>query len=271
MHLLRPILSAAVLALSLTGSSLAATNATDAGRRLAQAVYDAPNGDDFASRAKMTLTEKGRPPRAREMYTLRIDRGDGERWSLTRFTQPSDIDGVGLLTKDYPGDENDQWLFLPALNRVRRVSSSRKGGRFVGSDIFFEDLRDREVDMDRHVFKGEEKLGKLTTKVLVSEPVDADNSAYTRRISWIHPQTLIPLRVDYYQSHSKNPVKRLTVKRIKRIQGIWTVLDSAMTDLDTGHVTRITQTAVKYNQGVPERLFTSQALADDSAEAPYRP
>lgn len=270
MHLLRPLLSTAVLALSLTGSGLA-DNASDAGRKLAQAVYDAPNGDDFASRARMTLTEKGRAPRKREMYTLRIDRGGGERWSLTRFTKPSDIDGVGLLTRDYPGDRNDQWLYLPALDRVRRVSSSRKGGRFVGSDIFFEDLRDREVDMDRHIFKGVGKLGKLKTKVLISEPVDAGNSVYTRRISWIHPKTLIPLRVDYFQAHSKRPVKRLSVKRIKRIQGIWTVLDSAMTDLKTGHVTRITQTAVKYNQGIPERLFTSQALADDSAEARYRP
>jgi len=270
MYFLRPILSAAVLALSLAGSGLADTTA-DAGRKLAQAVYDAPNGDDFASRARMTLTEKGRSSRKREMYTLRIDRGKGERWSLTRFTKPSDIDGVGLLTKDYPGDQNDQWLYLPALDRVRRVSSSRKGGRFVGSDIFFEDLRDREVDMDRHIFKGKGKLGKLTTQILISEPVDADNSVYTKRVSWIHPRTLIPLRVDYYQSHSKKPVKRLSVKRIKRIQGIWTVLDSTMTDLETGHVTRITQTAVKYNQKIPERLFTSQALADDSAEARYRP
>lgn len=270
MQLLRPIFKVAAIALVLTGPGLA-DNADVAGRKLAQAVYDAPNGDDFASRAVMTLTEKGREPRKREMYTLRIDRGGGERWLLSRFSKPSDIKGVGLLTRDYPGDENDQWLYLPALDRVRRVSSSRKGGRFVGSDLFFEDLRDREVDMDRHRLKGTGKLGKLSTKVLVSEPVDPGNSVYNRRISWIHPKTLIPLRIDYYQSRSKKPVKRLMVKRIKRIQGFWTVLDSTMTDLRTGHKTRITQKAVKYNQGIPKRLFTSQALADESAETRFRP
>jgi len=79
------------------------------------------------------------------------------------------------------------------------------------------------------------------------------------------------LRVDLYQAHSKQPVKRLSVKRIKRIQGFWTVLDSSMEDLETGHETRIIQSAVKYNQKIPDRLFTSQALADDSAEAPFRP
>ena len=270
MQFLRPFLSVAVLAFGFAGVSLADT-AADAGRKLAQAVYDAPAGDDFASRAVMTLTEKGRSPRKREMFTLMADRGGGERWSLTRFTKPSDIRGVGLLTKDYPGDQNDQWLYLPALDRVRRVSSSRKGGRFVGSDLFFEDLRDREVNMDRHHFKGEQKLGKLTTRVLISEPVDPDNSAYTKRVSWIHPKTLIPLRVDFYQARSKKPTKRLSVKRLKRIQGFWTVLDSTMTDLKSGHVTRITQKSVKYNQGIPARLFTSQALADDSAEARFRP
>jgi len=270
MQLLRLTLTAVAITFSLTGPCFA-DSADEAGRKLAQAVYDAPNGDDFASRAIMTLTEKGREPRKREMYTLRTDRGGGERWLLTRFTKPSDIDGVGLLTKDYPGDDNDQWLYLPALDRVRRVSSSRKGGRFVGSDLFFEDLRDREVHMDKHRLKGDGKIGKLSTKVLISEPVDAENSVYTRRVSWVHPKTLIPLRVDFYQSHSDEPVKRLTVKRIKRIQGFWTVLDSSMIDLKTGHTTRITQTSVKYNQNIPERLFTSQALADDSAESRFRP
>jgi len=271
MHFFRPML---VLALVL-GPALAGTAmgdaAADAGRELAQAVYDAPNGDDFASRAVMTLTEKGRAPRKRVMYTLRVDRGGGERWSLTRFKSPSDIKGVGVLTKDYAGDKNDQWLYLPALDRVRRVSSSRKGGRFVGSDLFFEDLRDREVGMDSHRLQGKGKVGKLVCNILVSKPIDADNSVYTKRISWIHPKTLIPLRVDLYQAHSEYPVKRLTVRRIKRIQGFWTVLDSTMADLESGHVTRITQSTVKYNQKVPDRLFTSQSLADDSAEARYRP
>lgn len=263
-----PILIVGTLLLDPCGTAIAET---DAARELAQAVYDAPNGNDLASRATMTLTEKGRSPRKREMYTLGLDRGEGERWSLTRFTKPSDIRGVGLLTKDYPGDRNEQWLYLPALDRVRRVSSSRKGGRFVGSDLFFEDLRDREVGMDRHRLAGEEKVGKMTTKVLISEPVDPKSSVYTKRISWVHPKTLIPLRVDFYQRRSDKPVKRLRVKRLKRIQGFWTVLDSTMTDLRSGHVTRITQSAVKYNQGIPAQLFTSQALADDGAETRFRP
>ncbi len=268
---MRRIATLALMGLLTLGSTGAVYAANAQGRALAQAVYDAPSGDDFASRAIMTLTEKGHQPRTREMFTLRLDRGPTERWSLTRFTRPSDIRGVGLLTKDYPGDENDQWLYLPALDRVRRVSSGRKGGRFVGSDLFFEDLRDREVGMDHHTLKGEGKVGKLVCKILESVPVDPDNSVYSKRVAWVHPGTLTPLRVDLYQAHSNKPIKRAEVKRLKRIQGIWTILDSTMTDLDSGHVTRVTQKTVKYNQGIPERLFTSQALADESGELRFRP
>ena len=125
--------------------------------------------------------------------------------------------------------------------------------------------------MDHHRLQGEGKLGKLVCKILVSTPTDPDNSVYTKRVSWVHPATLIPLRVDYYQAHSKEPSKRLSVQRIKRIQGYWTVLDSTMLDLETGHLTRVTQKAVKYNQKIPARLFTSQGLADDAKEKTFRP
>jgi len=248
-----------------------AESSFEAGQALAQAVYDAPNGDDFAGRATMTLIEKGRKPRVRRMTVLRLDAGPAERWSVTRFSEPADVRGVSILTKDHPGDESDQWLYLPALDRVRRISAGRKGGRFVGSDIFFEDLRDREVGMDRHDYKGKGKLGKITCKVLVSTPVDPDNSVYTKRVSWVHPDTLIPLRVDLYQGKSDKPVKRLSVKRLKRIQGYWTVLDSVMQDLGSGHQTRIRYSAVKYNQKIPESLFTSRSLADEGAGLSYRP
>ncbi len=241
------------------------------GRALAQRVYDRADGKDVSTRALMVLTEKGHRPRQRNMYTYAMERGKGERWSLTRFTRPADIAGTGLLTLDYPGDKSDQWLYLPALDRVRRIASSRKGGRFVGSDLFYEDLRDREVDMDHHRLAGKGKAGGLMCDILISTPVDPGNSVYSRRVSWIHPKTLVPLRVDYYQKGRKKPVKRMKVRKIKKIQGYWTVMDSTMYDLKTGHRTRLVTKAIKYDQGLPEALFSRQALADDSREKKYRP
>lgn len=257
--------------LLLSTPTFSATAKQKDGTALAQRAYDRADGRDVSTRAVMILTEKGHSPRQRNLFTYAIDRGKGERWSLTRFTKPADIAGTGLLTRDYPGGDSDQKLYLPALDKVRRIVSSRKGGRFVGSDLYYEDLRDREVDMDHHRLAGRGKAGGQMCDILVSTPVDPDNSVYSKRVSWIHPKTLIPLRVDYYKKGQKKPIKRLKVRKLKKIQGYWTVLDSIMYDLKTGHKTRIATKSIKYDQGIPATLFTDQALADDSREKRFRP
>jgi hypothetical protein len=241
------------------------------GLNLARAVYDRPDGADFVSRAKMVLVEVGRQPRERRLYSYAADKGSGQRWSLMRFVEPADVEGTGLLTIDYPGAESDQWLYLPALDRVRRIASSRKGGRFVGSDFVYEDLRDREPEMDRHTLAGQSKIGKVPCDLLESVPVDLDNSVYTKRISCIHRPTLTPLQIEFFKGRGNKPVKRLKARRLKKIQGYWTVLESEMEDLESGHTTRLVTEAIKYDQGLPDGLFTRQALADDSRERSYRP
>ena len=241
------------------------------GTALAMKLYNRPDGVDASTQAQMILTQKGSKPRQRTLYTYRLDDANGETWSLTRFTAPADIDGTGLLTHDLQGDENNQWIYLPALDRARRISSSRKGGRFVGSDIYYEDLSKREVGKDRHRILGSGKVGKISTTVLESTPLDPDNSVYSKRISWVHVKTLIPLQIEYYTAGRKAPSKRLKVKKIKKLQGYWTVPDSTVYDMASGHQTRIITRNIKYDQQLPISLFSRQALSDTKAEQIYRP
>jgi hypothetical protein len=241
------------------------------GTALAQKVYDRPSGQDASSKVTMLLESKGKEPRKRVMYSYSIDRGNSERWTLLRFIEPKDVEKTGLLTLDYKGNDSQQWLYLPALDRVRRISSSRKGGRFVGSDFNYEDLMDREVGMDEHRLLGKSKLGKVECYILESIPVDLDNSVYTKRVSWIHPKLLLPLKVDLYQKGRDKPTKRLQAKKIKKIQGYWTVFESTMYNLKTGHKTLLRTTDVQYDQGLPEELFSQRGLADDSREKSFRP
>jgi hypothetical protein len=205
------------------------------------------------------------------MRTFRRDAGGSEVWSLIRFLSPANIEGTGLLTRDYPGGQTDQWLYLPALEKTRRIAGDRKGGRFVGSDLFYEDLRDREPAMDRHRLRGTESLDGTDTRVLVSTPADPGNSTYSRRISWIHPRTLIPLRVDYFRRGNDKPIKRMRVHRIEKVQGFWTVMDSTTVDLETGHRTRIRVDAVRYDQDLPDSLFTRRALSATGEGARFQP
>ena len=241
------------------------------GDRLAQAVYDQSTSGDASSRVEMLLARKGKKPKQRILYSYAKDKGAAERWTLLRFIKPNNVEKTGLLTKDYTGDESDQWLYLPALDRVRRISSSRKGGRFVGSDFQYEDLTDREVNMDYHRILGKDKVSGIECSLLESIPVKKTNSIYSKRISCIHPKIFIPLRIDYYENNKTEPIKRLKARKIKKVQGYWTIFDSTMYNLKTGHSTKLATTHIKYDQGIPDTLFSQRGLSDDSREIPFRP
>ena len=175
---------------------LALPACADDGLALAQKVHDRPNGRDLTTLGRMVLTEKGRAPRIRELVTYRFDKSGGETANLIRFLDPEDIAGTGLLSIDNDDGSTDQWLYLPALDRVRRISSNRKGGRFVGSDLYFEDLQERKPSEDRHRLLGKQTENGILCEVLESVPLDASDSVYSRRISWIDPATFIAQRVD---------------------------------------------------------------------------
>lgn len=241
------------------------------GEQLARRVYDRPDGRDATSLVTMSLTERGKSPRVRQMITYRLDKKAGVVATLIRFTEPVDIEGTGLLTLDKADGESDQWIYLPALERVRRIASNRKGGRFVNSEYYYEDLRDRKVHQDEHRVVGRETVSGVECEVLESIPVEAGNSVYLKRLSWIDPTTLLALRIDFFEKSPEMPSKRWEAARRGRVQGYWTVLDSTMTDLANGNQTRLRVERMLYDRRLPSRLFTTQALEDESAEADYRP
>jgi hypothetical protein len=243
----------------------------DTGADLAQALFDRPAGRNLTALVRMELTEKGRPPRTRELVTYRWSKGKGESVSLIRFLEPKDVAGTGLLSLTRPDGASEQSLYLPGLDRVRRIASDRQGGRFVGSDIYYEDLQERQPARDRHRLLGKETVNGVACDVLESVPVDAADSVYRKRVSCIDTQTLLPQRVDYFERDETTPSKRWELLAHKRIQGYWTVTDSRVSDLNTGHSTRMTVDQAVYDRRLPAKLFTPQALADETLESEYRP
>ncbi len=242
-----------------------------AGESLARSLYDRPDGKDATSLLSMSLTEKGRAPRERVMLTYRLDMKLGDVATLIRFTDPADIEGTGLLTMDYASKDSDQWIYLPALDRVRRVASDRKAGRFVNSDYYFEDLRTRTVEKDDHRIIGSEAISGVNCEILESTPVDQDNSVYLKRLVWVDRSTMLPMRIDFFEKRADQPSKRWLLLKKARVKGFWTVMDSTLTTLANGHQTRLTVEQILYDRRLPARLFTTQTLADESAEEDFRP
>lgn len=264
---LAPALLAGWAVLSCTSIAFA----DEQGAQLAQRVYDRADGKDSTALTTMTLIEAGRSPRVRRLVSYRLKRKAGEVAVLSRFTEPADISGTGLLTLDHPSADSDQWIYLPAMDRVRRISGSRKGGRFVNSEYYYEDLRDRKPSKDQHRILRRETLNGVVCDVLESTPLDADSSVYAKRVSWIDPSTLLPLQVDFFEKNPQEPSKRMQVKKTAKIQGYWTVLDNTVTDLASGNQTRLTIDKIIYDRRLPAQLFTTQALEDEGVEEEYRP
>ena len=243
----------------------------DDGSALAQAAFDRPAGTDLTTVSRMELRDKGRGARLRELVGYRLKKGRGESVNLLRFLDPQDIAGTGLLSLDKADGANEQWLYLPELDRVRRIGGDRKGGRFVGSDLYYEDLQQRLPARDRHRLLGTETIAGVPCEVLESVPVEAADSVYLKRVSWIDRQTLLAMRIDYFEHDAATPSKRWELLAKKLIQRHWTVTDSRMTDLGTGHETRLIVDTAVYDRKLPAKLFTPQALADETLESEYRP
>lgn len=255
----------------LAAAALATPALANDGPKLAQMVYDRPSGRDVSTLSRMELTDRSGTRRVRELVTYRLERGKSEYANLVRFLTPADIAGVGLLSLDKADGSNEQWLYLPELDRVRRIAGERKGGRFVGSDLYYEDLQTRSPSSDQHRSMGREAIGGIPCEVLESTPIDAGSSAYKKRVLWIDAATATVLRVDYFEKSDSVPAKRWTMLARKEVQGYLTVMDSKTVDLSTGHETRLVVESIRYDRKLPGKLFTTQMLADDSLESRYRP
>ena len=265
----RTIVQTMALIVALMVAPIAASE-TEEARTLAQQVHDRPEGDDAITVGRMTLQETDGRERVRETVEYRLDQQDGSRLSMIRFLDPGDIRDTGLLMHEHPDGSSDQWLYLPAADTTRRIASGRRGGRFVGSDLYFEDLEDRNPALDRHRRKGESEYEGTPTTTMESVPRDSNESVYDKRVSWIHEETMIPLRIDFFED-SDEPTKRWEVERIERIQGYWTIMSSTITDLRSGHTTTLAVDDVHYDQGLPEDLFSTRMLADPERESTHRP
>lgn len=244
------------------------------GLDLANKIHYRPRPADQASFSVMTLSGAG-VDRVRELYQYRQDGAKrGDTATLIRFVNPRDIAGTGLLTNDFAGsDDSDQWVYLPAAGRERRISSDRKGGKFLGSDFYFEDLRDRDPRKDNHRILGQTELDGKKMWQLESVPLDPDNSVYSKRIGWIDPVTYTPMRLDYYVRGTDTPVKRWLVNKIERLGAFWVVTDRTMTDLQSGTSTRLVDVRTLADQGMDPNLFSRRALVDraQQMEKKWRP
>jgi Outer membrane lipoprotein-sorting protein len=225
------------------------------GDTLAQHVYDRDIGKDSLARVRMLLIDRRGHKTFRTLVTFRKDYGHHLNKSYTRFTSPADIEGTSFLTWENKGRPDDQFLYLPALKRVRRIVSRQKSNRFVNTDFTYEDFQTRKPDEDTHTILKEETFMGHDCWVLQSVPKVPEDTQYGKRVSWIIKDTYLIIRTDFYDKHNRL-IKIFFARRIKKVDDIWTVMESEMRDLRRKHRTYMKTEAIQYNRGIPDRIFT---------------
>ncbi len=232
-------------------------------------VDDRDDGDRAISDMKMLLIDRNGSRRNRSLRTFGIDQGD-DRYSIMFFLSPGDIRGTGFMSYDYDkeGKDDDQWLFLPALKKVKRIASSDKSGSFMGSDFSYADLTKRCLEDYTYAFyKKKPEVAVYGKKCWVIEslpkaPSVIDKTGYVKSILFVRQDNHVIVRAIHYLED--NSIKYYDIKRLARVDGIWTALEIHMTrkkGKKTVHQTILTQENVAYNrESVNASLFTTRYL-----------
>ena len=231
-------------------------------------------GADGRAHVRMTLTDSQGRTRSREMTILRRDEPDpkagkddkpkdaaakdafcGGQKFYVYFHRPADVNKMAFLVWKHLDKDDDRWLYLPALDLVKRISSSDKRTSFVGSEFTYEDVSGRNIAHDSH------ELVKTTGNyyVLKSTPKDPKGVEFAHYITWIHRTTFVVVQQEYFDAKGQK-IREYKALAMKQIQGLWTVTKSQMTDLRTKGSTVLEYTDVKYDAGLPEDVFSERYL-----------
>lgn len=223
-------------------------------------------GEDISAHVIMRLVSEGGQERVREFIMSRRNlKEGGEQCYFMYFHRPPDVRGTAFLVWAYPRRDDDRWLYVPALNLVRRIAASDKYESFVGSDFTYEDVAGREPGEDAHKLLREEKAGGGDAYVVESVPRDPGNSDFGRKLSWIDKTTWLPLKEEYYD-HRGDLARVFTADEIKDIQGFWTMTKRVMKNAQSGHWTEVIFSEVRYNRKLSPELFSERALRAPPAE-----
>jgi len=239
-----------------------AQTAAEKGLEIAQQIETRDDGFiDSRVTLKMTLTNRNGETSTRELRLASLETSDkslGDK-SLTVFDRPRDIRGTAFLSFTKILDPDDQWLFLPALKRVKRISSANKSGPFVGSEFAYEDLVSFEVEKYNFNWLRDEACGDLQCFVVERTP-RYEKSGYSRQVTWVDNQEYRIMRVDYYDRKS-SLLKTLQQSGFKQyLNQYWRPSTMVMKNQQTGKQTLLKFENYKFRTGVRENDFTPERL-----------
>jgi outer membrane lipoprotein-sorting protein len=215
---------------------------------------------DQTAELKMSLRNRHGEESHRELRSLTLEQvADGDK-SLIIFEAPADIEGTAFLTFSHSTGADDQWLYLPALKRVKRIASSNKSGPFVGSEFAYEDISSQEVAEYTYRYLREEEIDGQDAFVIERVPIDP-KSGYTRQVVWVDQAEYRTLKVEFYDRKGDR-LKTLTYGRYEEyLDAYWRPETMLMINHQTGKSTELTWRNYQFGNGLEDRDFDRASLA----------
>jgi len=214
---------------------------------------------DSSSELTMRLRNKQGDESKRQMSnkTLEVE-NDGDK-SLVIFNEPRDVKGTAFLSFTHKSGPDDQWLYLPALKRVKRIASDNKSGPFMGSEFAYEDISSQEVEKYTYKYIKDENINEVDCFVIERYPVD-EKSGYTRQVVWIDIDQYRTMKIDYYD-RKNSLLKSLTYHDYNQyLDKYWRANKLSMVNHQTGKSTDLLFNDYKFANGFSESDFNQNSL-----------
>lgn len=225
------------------------------GYEIAKMVDEKPTPKDMSNTTKMVLTNSSGNARTNVMLSRSKD---GNKKQIIWFKEPKDDMGVSFLKIEHSEKEDEMRMWLPAFKKVRRISAKKKGDAFMGSDMSYEDLTNRELNENDYERMKDETVGEIDCYVLKITPKPVAESNYSYHISWIAKNGLFGVQEFSYDKRGQmNKKKNFT---FQRLQDYFVIQRVFVEDVQKAHTTEITFTDVKVDSGINDDLFHEKNL-----------
>lgn len=218
------------------------------------------------SEATITLTAKGGGERIRKTYTAtRLAKNWQDNSRLSRFLSPADVKGMATLLVEHSDADDDIWVYLPSMKKVRRLSANNKRDGFLGTDLSHGDVIGHKVKEWKHRLLREEALDVVQCYVIESipgSPAIQEASGYTKRQSWVGKDNFVAVRTDYWDENGEflKSVTASDIRLVDKDSGKWQPMRIEAINKQTGHASTIRLDTFVVKPELNESLFTPRGL-----------
>lgn len=230
--------------------------------------YNIDHGNDYKAEFTMELIKRNGQKRKRKITSWFLEKGEEDK-NLIKFELPASEKGTGFLSWAHGVKDDDQWLFLPALKRTRRIAGTEKDKSFMGTDFSYNDMRQPHPKFFVNNLIGEEVVNGIDCyklenihKTYLENATSSKNEKYqyAKVISWISKENFVLVKSEMYDRKGKI-CKKYSALEIKKISGYWVPVQSQMENLQNMHKTILTITDITFNLNLAEDFFSQQQLS----------